>query len=173
MPVSRAVWDGKTARACRSAMLTACLKFSASCSQACKPQCAQCQDLVLENLLLPHQLGRAHPADSTPIAYSASPLGQAALASSGPASDLALAVSLPRRTPLSQSRGARPDRDHVPRQPAVGQRADQGRVAQAGHRGQQSLDSTLWLARTGPRANADLAHLPAQPCSSYVGGPIC
>jgi hypothetical protein len=45
--------------------------------------------------------------------------------------------------PHSQRRGAGPDRDHVARQLIVGYRADQRRAAQAGHRGQQSLDSAL------------------------------
>src|SRR5260370_26988046 len=32
------LWDGKTSRACSSAMLTPCLMFSASCSRPCKPR---------------------------------------------------------------------------------------------------------------------------------------
>jgi hypothetical protein len=47
----------------------------------------------------------------------------------------------------------------------VGHRADQRRAAEAEHRGQQSLDSTLALATTTTRTNSDLAHVPAQPCS--------
>src|SRR5207244_2606689 len=116
----------------------------------------------------------AHPSDSTPTACSASPLGQGAvdlrspilhrlarasvlrhtrngraLASSGLAAVLALEVPLPWRTSASQSRGTGPDREHVSRQPALGHRADQRRAAEAGHCGQQSLDWTLSLARTG------------------------
>jgi putative transposase len=46
---------------------------------------------------------------------------------------------------------------------------DQRRVAQAGHRGQQSLHSPLSLAGTRRCAGADLANFPAQPCSPHMG----
>ena len=55
--------------ASRSAMLTPCLTFSGSCSQPCKPRSRPRQDLVLENLLLRHQLAvLTRPTRSRPRA---------------------------------------------------------------------------------------------------------
>jgi hypothetical protein len=130
-------------------------------------------DLVLENLLLRHQLTvltrptRARPRArlriwDTLLWILARPIPRRlawapevrdarhgrALASAGLAPVLALEVPVPRRTSASQSRATELDRDDVPRQPAVGHRADQRRAAEAGRCGQQSLDSRLSVART-------------------------
>src|SRR5262252_3992964 len=87
---------------------------------------------------------RPDPADSHTAARSASYLGQAPLGAGSPlvcrlapaaelrhagygralasprlAAELALEVPLPRRPAPAQPRGARPDRHHVPREPAL------------------------------------------------------
>ena len=187
------LWGGKNPAARKSAMLSAC-SISSGCSSP--PSCLGTpapRSRARKPVAAP-SARRPDPSHSKPTAGSASRLGQAtvgagspmvcrlaratedrdaryggALASAGLTPVLALEVPSPRRPSTSQPRGAGVDRDHVPRQPAVGHRANQRRAAQAGHRGQQSLDSTLSLARTRPCANPDLAHVPAQPSSPHVG----
>ena len=46
------------------------------------------------------------------------------------------------------------------------------RIAQARHRGQQPLHPTLPLARTSALTEPDLAHVPAQPCPTICGRPM-
>ena len=107
------------------------------------------QNLVLENLLLRHQVAvLTRPTRTRPRAQLrtwdkllwilarqwcagwrehlafVTPDTRCALASRGLALVLAVEVPLSRRPSSSQSRGAGPDRDHVARQPTVGYRAD-------------------------------------------------
>ena len=187
------MWDGKSPRGRKSAMLRTCSTPLAAAhdgpglgASAPGPRTREPAPAASTR--------RPHPTYSRSTTPSAAPLGQVAvgpgssivswlarapedrharhggaLAPSGLAPMLALEISLPRRSSASQSRGARPHRHHFARESAVGHRTDQRRIAQTEHRGQQSLDPALSLAWTIVLAAPDLAHVPAQPCSSPLG----
>ena len=95
------------------------------------------------------------------------------LAPAGLAALLALEVPPAARAAAAERRGPRADRDDGPGQPAVGQRADPGRAAQAGDRRQQALDPALPAARPRPPAEPDLAHVPGQPRRQRSGRRTC
>jgi hypothetical protein len=67
--MAQVLWGGKTSGERRSAMLTLCSTFSGSCSPPCKPWRVSHHDLVIENLLLRHQLAvLTRPTRSRPQA---------------------------------------------------------------------------------------------------------
>src|SRR6266508_4294764 len=141
MTTPRGLWGGKASRELRSVMLTPMLDLFRLLFTTVQTATRSQQELVLENLLLRHQLAvLTRPTQRRPW-YSASPQGQAvvdpgspvlrrlarasvlrdsrdgrALASAGLAPVLAMEVPLSRWTPASQSRAMELDRDDVPRQ---------------------------------------------------------
>src|SRR5712691_3563875 len=84
------------------------------------------------------------------------------LASQGLAPVLDLEVVYSTRPTSPNPRGPGIDRSNVAGEPAVGQRANPGRAAQARNRGQQSIDSPLSMAGSQSTEKSDLENLPAQ-----------